>query len=147
MANKHKDISPEKIINLAQDFVDECISATKQHATGSGKVVLIDERKIPTYKYFVMYWMKNKGIDFYERQSIYRIIKDNNHPLCDTLKNIRDYFDSIAEDIVANEGKGIFYAKNRLGMTDKVQSNETVVNVEVTPEEAKRIARDILDEI
>jgi hypothetical protein len=50
------------------------------------------------------------------------------HPLSDTLKKIREYFDSVAEDIVANEGKGIFYAKNRLGMTDKVDSRTDNTN-------------------
>jgi hypothetical protein len=33
-------------------------------------------------------------------------------------------FDAFAEDVVANEGKGIFYAKNRLGMTDKVDTKQ-----------------------
>jgi hypothetical protein len=39
--------------------------------------------------------------------------------LSDTIKSIDDDFKALAEDIVANEGKGIFYAKNRLGMHDK----------------------------
>jgi hypothetical protein len=37
----------------------------------------------------------------------------------DTIKNIEGYFNALAIDIVANEGKGIFYAKNKLGMTDR----------------------------
>lgn len=36
-----------------------------------------------------------------------------------TIKRISDLFIALAIDIVANEGKGIFYAKNKLGMTDK----------------------------
>ena len=30
-------------------------------------------------------------------------------------------FTALAIDIVANEGKGIFYAKNKLGMSDKFE--------------------------
>jgi hypothetical protein len=37
-------------------------------------------------------------------------------------------FRALATDIVANEGKGIFYAKNYLGMTDKVQTESTGVS-------------------
>jgi hypothetical protein len=37
----------------------------------------------------------------------------------DTIKNIEGMFTALATDIVANEGKGIFYAKNKLGMTDR----------------------------
>ena len=54
----------------------------------------------------------------------HKVMKDETHPLCDTLKNIREYFDAVAEDIVANEGKGIFYAKNRLGMRDTPKEEE-----------------------
>jgi hypothetical protein len=38
-----------------------------------------------------------------------------------TIKTISDEFDSLARDIVGNEGKGIFYAKNKLGMHDRQQ--------------------------
>jgi hypothetical protein len=45
----------------------------------------------------------------------------------ETIKRIDELFKSLATDIVANEGKGIFYAKNRLGMSDKQenQNNNT----------------------
>jgi hypothetical protein len=33
-------------------------------------------------------------------------------------------FTALATDIVANEGKGIFYAKNKLGMTDHKTETE-----------------------
>jgi hypothetical protein len=48
-------------------------------------------------------------------------MKDETHPLFDTIKGIDDLFNSLARDIVANEGKGIFYAKNKLGMHDRQQ--------------------------
>jgi spore maturation protein CgeB len=66
-----------------------------------------------------MYWMKSRGYDIFERQYIYDIMKNEAHPLSDTFKKIREHFDAISEDVVANEGKGIFYAKNRLGMHDR----------------------------
>lgn len=48
-------------------------------------------------------------------------MKDETHPLFDTIKSIDEIFNSLARDIVANEGKGIFYAKNKLGMHDRQQ--------------------------
>jgi hypothetical protein len=39
----------------------------------------------------------------------------------DTIKKIDELFKGLAVDIVGNEGKGIFYAKNRLGMHDRQQ--------------------------
>lgn len=119
MANKHKDIKPEEIIELAEQYVQERIDHTKTLISGSGKTIQIEDRMLPTVKYWLMHWMKKKGYDFYTRQYFYEAIANQSHPLSDTLKKIRDYFDAVAEDIVANEGKGIFYAKNRLGMHDK----------------------------
>jgi hypothetical protein len=51
-----------------------------------------------------------------------------------TIKNIEGIFKALATDIVANEGKGIFYAKNRLGMTDKAQTDIKLNEVHVLPE-------------
>ena len=50
-------------------------------------------------------------------------MKDQDHPLSDTIKRIDELFNALALDIVANEGKGIFYAKNKLGMTDRIYSD------------------------
>ena len=44
------------------------------------------------------------------------------------MKKIREHFDAVAEDVVANEGKGIFYAKNRLGMHDRQQIEQRQVD-------------------
>ena len=52
-------------------------------------------------------WLKDKG------DSEEEILKRN------TIKRITAKFNSLARDIVANEGKGIFYAKNALNMHDK----------------------------
>jgi len=48
-------------------------------------------------------------------------MKDDNHPLSDTIKKITEDFKALAISIVANEGKGIFYGKNFLGMHDRQQ--------------------------
>jgi len=122
MANKHRDIDADKLTKLAFEYCEECMTKKKETATGSGKIVDINERYIPTIKYFILHWLRNKDIDIYTRQHIYRVMNDEKHPLCDTIKNIREAFDALAEDIVANEGKGIFFAKNRLGMTDKQET-------------------------
>jgi hypothetical protein len=126
MANDYKDIKSDQLLELAEKYIDECELAIKETATGKG-VHEVKERKIPTIKYWVMQWLKKQGFDFYTRQYFYDALKNQKHPLSDTLKNIREVFDAIAEDVVANEGKGIFYAKNRLGMSDKQenQNNNT----------------------
>jgi hypothetical protein len=50
-----------------------------------------------------------------------------------TIKNIEGIFDALSIDIVANEGKGIFYAKNKLGMTDRntIEDKEQFKPIEV----------------
>jgi hypothetical protein len=125
MANQYRDIDTGELIALAEKYIDECEAEVKEVATGKG-VHEVKERKLPTMKYFVLQWLKKQGFDFYTRQHVYKAIANEAHPLCVTLKNIREVIDAVAEDIVANEGKGIFYAKNRLGMTDKNESkNDT----------------------
>jgi hypothetical protein len=52
---------------------------------------------------------------------------ESNLDKCDTIKTIEGLFKALATDIVANEGKGIFYAKNRLGMTDRAMVESKIV--------------------
>ena len=127
MANNYRNIDIDKLIELSESYVEECLSNQKEAPTAKG-AVSFKERNIPTIKFFVMQYLKKHGFDFYSRQHVYDAIKNEEHPLSDTLKKIREYFDSLAEDIVANEGKGIFYAKNRLGMSDKVDSRNDTTN-------------------
>jgi hypothetical protein len=63
--------------------------------------------------------------DTIKRQTYYRWLKWENTYKQSVIKNIDDTFKALAIDIVANEGKGIFYAKNKLGMSDKVENNTT----------------------
>ena len=123
MANKHKDIDPIELLSLAEQYCDECIESTKEVATGSGKIVEVRERHLPTINYFLMHYLRRKHFDFYKRTNFYEAIKNDSHPLSNTIKSIDESFKCLAKDIVANEGKGIFYAKNALGMHDK-QYNE-----------------------
>lgn len=123
MANQYRDIDVDKLIELSYQYCDECINATKEVATGSGKIVEVKERHLPTVNYFLMHWLRRQEFEFYKRTQYYKALREEDHPLTHTIKDIDDYFKSLAVDIVANEGKGIFYAKNRLGMHDK-QYNE-----------------------
>ena len=120
MSNKHKEIDKEQVFELACQYCDDCIDATKEVLTIKG-AINIKERRLPTIRFFLNHYLRKNHFDFYSKTNWYRVIKDEQHPLWDTIKKIEDLFESLAIDIVANEQKGIFYAKNKLGMTDKNQ--------------------------
>ena len=71
--------------------------------------------------YFLNIWLPLKNLESIHRATYYNWLKSENQTKQKTIKQIDDLFKSLAIDIVANEGKGIFYAKNRLSMTDKQQ--------------------------
>jgi len=120
-----KNIDPERLLELAVEYLDNCEKHTIQQATAKGDIVEIKSRKIPTFKYFISFWLRHKDFNFYTRQHFHEVLKLDAHPLSDTLKKIEDAFKNYATDVVANEGKGIFYAKNFLGMTDRQQIDTT----------------------
>jgi hypothetical protein len=109
----------------ADEYLQECLSHTKQHATGSGKVVDVMDRHIPTVDYFLNIWLDIVHKETMSRQTWYVWLKndkcdsEDKQIKSDTIKRITAKFNSLARDIVANEGKGIFYAKNALNMHDK----------------------------
>jgi hypothetical protein len=72
--------------------------------------------------------------DTIARKTYYEWLKGSNDQKSNTIKSIDDNFQALAVDIVANEGKGIFYAKNKLGMTDKVDSRNENINLNTTVE-------------
>ncbi|CAB4147836.1 hypothetical protein UFOVP514_48 [uncultured Caudovirales phage] len=114
--------SDEFIINLgirADEYISECLSHTKEVVSGSGKVIEVRDRHIPTIDYFLNIWLPLLKLDKITRETYYVWLKSDNELKSDTIKKIDDTFKALAVDIVANEGKGIFYAKNRLGMHDK----------------------------
>ena len=129
MAKSEKFI--KELPDKAWEYIQECIKNTKEFATGSGKVVKIKDRHIPTIDYFLRVWLPMNWGDAITRETWYTWLNqkdDEGQPSAksDTIKVIDDLFKSVATDIVANEGKGIFYAKNRLGMTDKMKSELNV---------------------
>lgn len=109
----------KKLEVLSVVYIDECLSNTKQHATGSGKVVDVADRHIPTIDFFLNIWMPRHCSETIAPSTWYEWIKSEDNLKSETIKTIKSRFNSLARDIVANEGKGIFYAKNALGMHDK----------------------------
>jgi len=137
MSNYKSKQFVEKLKQYAYEYIEECLQNTKEHATGSGKVVEVKDRHIPTIDYFLRIWIPKNGgktiirntwytwlneeIEEGEENELKRLKKD-------TIKMIKNLFNALATDIVANEGKGIFYAKNALGMHDKQHIENKNVN-------------------
>lgn len=113
----------------AEKYIDLCIKSTKQVATGSGKVLDINDRHIPTIAYFLNIWLPRNLGETITRSTYYEWFKSDDQVKSDTIKSIDDNFQALAGDIVANEGKGIFYAKNKLGWTDKMEQKVTSVPI------------------
>jgi hypothetical protein len=135
MAKPKTDISLQHLEQLAYNYIDECLIYTKDHPTASGKIVQILDRQIPTIDFFLRIWIPKKKIPTIHRSTYYRWLNDEiNIEKCDTIKNIEQLFKALATDIVANEGKGIFYAKNKLGMTDKAMLTNTHVEQPLFPD-------------
>ena len=114
--------------NYANQYIDVCLNHVKEVATGSGKIVEQRERHIPTIAFFLNIWMPRNVGDTISRDTYYEWLKSDNKAKSDTIKKIDDLFQSLAADIVANEGKGIFYAKNALGMHDRQQLETKTVD-------------------
>jgi hypothetical protein len=124
----------EKLAEYAWVYIQECEDATIEMATNKG-IQKIKSRHIPTISYFLRIWLPRKGMDAPTRKTWYEWLKQKDedgepNEKSDTIKSIDDIFRALAEDIVATEGKGIFYAKNRLGMTDR-QQVDTTANVNI----------------
>lgn len=142
MAKPSTDITPQELEKLAYEYVDECIKNTKEHVTVKGDVIPVKDRHIPTIGYFLRIWIPSKGKPSISRVTYYDWLnydpkEDDNSNKANrhreksyTIKRIDSLFKDLATDIVANEGKGIFYAKNRLGMSDK---QEVKASVEAKP--------------
>jgi len=103
----------------AREYVKECMGNTKTHVAGSGKVVQVQDRHIPTVGYFLNIWLYDNIGETINRSTYYDWLKQEDNEKSNTIKEVDTLFKDLAVDIVANEGKGIFYAKNRLGMHDK----------------------------
>lgn len=119
----HDKLDLDEITLKAQEYIDFCLESTKEVPT-SGGVRTIRERHIPTIMYFLLVWMPRQEVKFYKRRNYYKVLNDATHPAHETVKEIDEIFRALAADIVANEGKGIFYAKNLLGWTDRAKTEE-----------------------
>lgn len=121
-----------KLGEYAEKYIDVCLNNTKEVVSGSGKLVEAKDRHIPTIAFFLNIWLPRNLGETISRETYYQWLKDEEDTLkADTIKKIDDKFKALAGDIVANEGKGIFYAKNKLGWTDKQQTdlNATVTTL------------------
>lgn len=111
----------DQLEDLAFEYIQECLNNTKPHVAGNGKVEQIPDRHIPTIDYFLRIWIPiKKGMELIKRRTWYDWLKENSAK-SHTIKNIDDQFTALGKNIVANEGKGIFYAKNKFGMHDRQQ--------------------------
>lgn len=130
-----KNLDPKQIIDAAWEFIEQCENFTEEVATPRGAIE-IKRRKIPTRDYFLSIWLKRKGIRFYAPSTFSEILKCPDAEAYELCRDIDELFKSLAVDIVANEAKGIFWAKNALGMTDRVDTNvkseTTFTGLEVT---------------
>jgi hypothetical protein len=123
MAGKVKQVDTNELMRHAIEYCDNCIANTTEVVAASGKVVKRRDRHIPTIGYFLLHWLRRERFDFYKRHNWYTAMRNESHPYSHTIKEINNMFDDLARDIVANEGKGIFYAKNKLNMHDKQHLN------------------------
>jgi len=112
---------------LADKYIQLCLNHTKEVATGSGKIVELRERHIPTISFFLNIWMPDNYTDTISRTAYYDWLRgDQGEEKQKLIHSIDEKFKALAIDIVANEQKGIFYAKNKLGMTDKQQTEASL---------------------
>lgn len=121
MATPKTKISASELEELSYIYIDECLENKRENPTASGKVVLIKDRHIPTIDYFLRIWIPKKGKPTICRTTYYNWLNGSNEDKLNTILVIQGLFNSLAVDIVANEGKGIFYAKNKLNMHDRQQ--------------------------
>ncbi|TXG79692.1 MAG: hypothetical protein E6R13_09565 [Spirochaetes bacterium] len=120
----------KELEQLSWIYINECLNHTKDHPTASGKIARIKDRQIPTISYFLKIWIPSKGKPTICRSTYYNWLNDKKDQFrMDTIKNIEGLFEALAIDIVANEGKGIFYAKNKLGMADTQNGNVFQSNI------------------
>lgn len=127
MATPKTLITPEELELLSYKYIDECINNKKENPTASGRVVLIKDRQLPTIDYFLRIWIPRQGKPTICRATYYNWLNSNNENKLDTIRNIEGLFIALAIDIVANEGKGVFYAKNRLGFSEKAQIEQNEI--------------------
>lgn len=136
----------ESLPEYAQMYIQECMSHTKEVVSGSGKVVQVLDRHIPTIDYFLNIWLPLLNLESIARKTYYEWLKSDDELKSNTIKRINDLFKSLAKDIVANEGKGIFYAKNALGMTDRPQEQVNESQIQINLKDIEIVVNKTLDD-
>lgn len=130
----------------ADQYIQVCISHTKQVVSGSGKVIMVSDRHIPTISYFLNIWLPMLSGLTIVPKTYYEWLHNTEDELkSNTIKTIDEKFKALAADIVANEQKGIFYAKNKLGWTDR-QHMDSSVTVTALPININSIAPPLADD-
>ncbi len=134
MATPKTQIELTELESLAWQYIIECENNTKLHPTASGKLVSINYRHLPTISYFLNIYIPMKGKPTISRTTYYNWLnQSNDKEKLDTIATIGKLFEALAIDIVANEGRGIFYSKNKLNFTDKIEqkNNENFKPIEL----------------
>jgi hypothetical protein len=128
MNSKSPDF-PYKLLELAKQYVKECEEHVKE-TTAAYKIVELKDRKLPTIDYFIHIWLPKHSDETLSNSGFYKWLHSEDHIKVDCIKKIQTIFKALATDIVANEGKGIFYAKNALNMTDH-QTTDSEIKVTI----------------
>jgi len=117
----------DRLEELAWEYIQECINHKKEVLSNKGTKEQVKDRHIPTIDYFLNIWipLNYSKSDTIKRQTYYRWLKWKNTYKQQIIEKIDDSFKALAGDIVANEGKGIFYAKNKLNWSDRIESKNT----------------------
>ena len=112
-------------------YIDECEGKRKEQLSNKGEIVKVEDRKMPTIDYFLLYWLpknckKNKTIS---RSTYFRWVNWENSNKQKVMLEIDNLLKAIQLDIVANEGKGIQFVKHKFGWTDKQQTDINVTQL------------------
>ena len=138
MARKAR-ITYKELLELAYEYMEECVNATKEFPTARGAVA-VKSTKIPSIEFFLNYWIpKYKKMDSIGRSTFYEWWKHTEDKAkADTISHIQDIFNSILIEKVMNDpnSSSNFVAKNKLGWTDKSEiKNAHHVEQPLFPEE------------
>jgi len=112
----------------ADEYIDNCLGHSKLEVS-AGKAISVPDRHIPTIDFFLTIWLPKNKLDSISRRTWYLWLNSDDEVKMHTIKSIDNKFKALAADIVANEGKGIFYAKNKLGWTDKQIQDINLTNI------------------
>lgn len=122
MANSKSKVFLYSLLNLSEEYLEECLNYRIEEVS-QGKVVNKIKRQIPTIDYFLRIWIPRNYSkkDTIKRSTYYRWLNWDNTEKQRIIQFIDENFKALAKHIVANDDRGIFYAKNALGMHDRQQ--------------------------